>query len=126
MTKTPHVLVVDDDPVMRKLIQDMLVVNGFAVTLAKNGLKALVALESIVPDVILCDLSMPELDGLSFVDAIKSHETTAAIPVVILTHSRTSEDIIRGINLGARFYVTKPFQVDELIDKLNRAIESRK
>jgi two-component system NarL family response regulator len=126
MAKTPHVLVIEDDPVMQSLLRDLLVVNKFAVTLAADGLKALVMLESFTPDVILCDLYLPELDGMSFLKAIKELPKTAVIPVVILTQSKDAHDRVRGINVGARSYITKPFDVDDLVAQLREALKPEK
>jgi CheY-like chemotaxis protein len=118
----PHVLVVEDEAATRRLLQKELSANGFTVTLADDGLAALVTLETLKPDVILCDLQMPNLDGIAFTQAIKANERTRGIPVVFLTANADPRKMIESINVGARFYVTKPFQMKELLWKLRRVV----
>jgi CheY-like chemotaxis protein len=116
-----HVLVVEDEASTRRLLETELAASGFLVTLAVDGLDALVKLETVRPDVILCDLAMPNLDGVAFTRAIKANEATRQIPVVFLTANSDPRTMIESINVGARFYVTKPFQMKELLAKLHRA-----
>lgn len=119
---SPHVLVLEDDDSMQELLRMQLRANGFEVTVAENGLDGLVKLESILPDVILCDLNMPKLDGFGFVEAIKAHERTRQIPVVFLTASSDETSFNRALKVGARYYITKPFDVSELVWKLRRLL----
>jgi len=118
----PHILVLEDDVATQRLLQKELTAAGFKVTVASDGLDGLMRLEAIVPDLILCDVNMPVLDGLAFTKALKSNERTRQIPVIFLTANSDSRVMIEGINIGARFYVTKPFVMKELIWKIRRAL----
>ncbi len=122
MGKNARVLVVEDDPGTQTLLRKQLEASGFAVTVAKNGLDGLMKLEQGAPDVIVCDMNMPELDGIGFVRAIKSMNDTRKIPVIFLTASADPRHMVDGINVGARFYLTKPFDMNELIGKINRVL----
>ena len=122
MSKGARVLVVEDDPGTQSLLRKQLESTGFVVTVAKNGLDGLMKLEQSAPDVIVCDMNMPELDGIGFVRAIKSMNETRKIPVIFLTASNDPRHMVDGINVGARFYLTKPFEMDELIGKINRVL----
>jgi CheY-like chemotaxis protein len=123
MSKGARVLVVEDDPGTQSLLRKQLESSGFVVTVAKNGLEGLMKLEQGAPDVIVCDMNMPELDGIGFVRAIKSMNETRKIPVIFLTASNDPRHMVDGINVGARFYLTKPFDMNELIGKINRVLQ---
>ena len=122
MSHAARVLVVEDDPGTQSLLQKQLESTGFRVTIAGNGLQGLMQLEQAVPDVIICDMNMPELDGVGFVRAIKAKNETRKIPVIFLTASNDPRHMVDGINVGARFYLTKPFEMDELIAKIKRVL----
>src|SRR4051812_16660455 len=113
-----HVLVIDDDPEMRTLLQKQLASAGHDVTIAHHGLDALLRLENLHPDVILCDVMMPELTGFEFAEAIKRLEATNRVPIIFLTANADAGSMIKGINLGARYYVTKPFDMRDLLGKI--------
>jgi len=122
MSQSARVLVVEDDPGTQSLLRKQLESSGFAVTVAKNGLDGLMKLEAGAPDVIVCDMNMPELDGIGFVRAIKAMNETRKIPVIFLTASNDPRHMVDGINVGARFYLTKPFELNELIWKISRVL----
>lgn len=117
-----HILVLEDEPAVQMLLRKQLGSHGFQVTIAGDGLDGLMKLESIKPDLIICDLMMPNLDGMGFVKAIKGHNQTQKIPVIFLTAKTDPRSMIDGINVGARFYVTKPFQIDDLLAKVQKAL----
>lgn len=121
-----HILVIDDDPEMRTLIKKHLVAGGYEVTTATQGLDALVQLEKLKPDLILCDVSMPELDGFEFVAAIKKLDETRRVPIIFITANSDPTSMIKGINLGARYYVTKPFEIDDILNKIKRVLSQKK
>ena len=119
------ILVLEDEPAVQTLINKQLTAHGFVVTVAGDGLDGLMKLESLKPDLIICDVMMPNLDGMGFVKAIKGHNKTQRIPVIFLTAKTDPRSMIDGINVGARFYVTKPFQIDDLLTKVNKALAGR-
>src|SRR4051812_6034204 len=98
-----HILVVEDDSATLRLLEKELTVGGHRVTLANDGLDGLMQLELGTPDVIICDIAMPKLDGLAFTQAIKANPATRSIPVVLLTADPDPKKMIEGINVGARF-----------------------
>jgi DNA-binding response OmpR family regulator len=120
-----HILVLEDEPAVQTLLRKQLAAHGFQVTVAGDGLDGLMKLESMAPDLIICDVMMPNLDGMGFVKAIKGHNDTQKIPVIFLTAKTDPRSMIDGINVGARFYVTKPFQIDELLAKVQKALSGR-
>lgn len=122
MSKSARVLVVEDDAETQVLLRKQLSSEGFAVSIAKNGLDGLVQLEQSMPDVIVCDMNMPELDGVGFVRAIKAKNETRKIPVIFLTASHDPRHMVDGINVGARYYLTKPYELDELVAKIKRVL----
>lgn len=117
------ILVIEDDPSVQTLVRKALGMYGFAVTVADDGLDGLMKLESMKPDLIIADMMMPRLDGMTFVKAIKGHRETKQIPVIFLTAKSDPKSMIEGINVGARFYVTKPFQIDDLVSKVQKALK---
>jgi DNA-binding response OmpR family regulator len=117
-----RVLVVEDDAGTQTLLRKQLTAKGFDVRIAANGLDGLMQLEKATPDIIICDVNMPELDGMGFVRAIKAKIETRKIPVIFLTASNDPRHMVDGINVGARFYLTKPFELNELLWKINRVL----
>jgi len=122
MSQPARVLVVEDDAGTQRLLSKQLTAKGFEVTIATNGFDGLMQLEMSKPDVIICDVNMPELDGIGFVRAIKAKIETRKIPVIFLTASNDPRHMVDGINVGARFYLTKPFEINELLWKINRVL----
>ena len=116
------ILVIEDDPSVRTLLDKALRAKGYAVVTCDDGLEGLTMLERTRPDLIIVDIMMPRLDGMTFVRAIKGHEATKPIPVVFLTSNNDPRTMIQGINLGAKHYITKPFQLDELLGKVAKAL----
>jgi DNA-binding response OmpR family regulator len=119
------VLALDDDPGMQNLLLKQLMANGLEVVVVRDGMEGLMRLESFTPDVIVCDIAMPGLNGLDFVKVIKGADETRSIPVIFLTSNNDPDSMIQGINLGARYYVTKPFKVDQLVNKIRHVVAKR-
>ena len=117
------ILVLEDEGAIQKLLERALRAQGFRVEVAKDGLEGLVKIERVKPDLVIADIMMPRLDGLTFARAIKTHDQTKAIPIIFLTARGDPRSMIEGINVGARFYVTKPFQIDDLVSKVQKALK---
>jgi len=118
----PRILVVEDEPELLRMIARMLATIG-EVTQAEDGQDAYEKLtDGPVPDVVVTDLMMPRMDGLSLSKRMKHHPKLSRVPVVMLTAKSTPKDVVAGINAGARHYVTKPFKHDELLDKVKKAL----
>lgn len=110
-----RVLVADDDPNLRELLVMNLVAEGFEVQAHTNGHDACVHAAAFEPDLIVLDVMMPERDGLSALGILKADRHTQNIPVVLLTARATDAEVWEGWEAGADYYITKPFDVDELL-----------
>ena len=118
-------LVIDDETTVLQMVSRLLESKGFIVTTAHDGLDGLRAIEVERPDLIIADIVMPTLDGLTFVKALKRRSETRSIPVIFLTGKSDPLSMIEGINVGAKFYVTKPFQTEDLMSKVGKVLSER-
>jgi diguanylate cyclase len=109
------ILIAEDDPAIRHNVRRLLQAEGFEVLLADNGAEALVLAREQLPELVLSDVSMPQLDGLQLLAALRADPLTAELPFVFLTARADRADIREGMNLGANDYLTKPFQREELL-----------
>ena len=116
------ILVVQDDETERTALEAALRKVGFDVDTASDGLKALTLIEKRCPDLILTDVVLPNLDGMRLLKAIKGRKETMGIPVVMLTAKSDTSSMVEGISSGARFYVLKPYDMNDLVRKLKRAL----
>jgi two-component system KDP operon response regulator KdpE len=115
----PVVLVVDDEPRMIRFIRMNLELERYRVIEAANGLEALEQVRDQLPDLVLLDVMMPELDGFETLQLLREIST---VPVIILTAKRDEDDIVRGLELGADDYITKPFSPRELTSRVNAVL----
>ncbi len=119
------ILVIEDDRVIRENILKLLKAEGFDVTGAENGALGLNAAVSTLPDVILCDVMMPELDGYGVLVALRSHPVTATVPFVFLTGKADRSEVRQGMELGADDYLTKPFTKAELVGAISSRLKKQ-
>jgi DNA-binding response OmpR family regulator len=119
-----RVLVVDDDDVIRQLICLNLELEGFEVYQAADGLDALDKVREVDPAVVTLDIMMPKLDGWDAAARLRSDPTTAHVRVVLLSARAQEADLKRGSRLGVDFYLTKPFDPDELVAVVRRLAET--
>jgi DNA-binding response OmpR family regulator len=119
---SPKVLVVDDDPVIVRLLEVNFEMEGFTVVSAIDGIDGVAKARTEQPDVIVSDVMMPKLNGLELCAVLKSDEVTRAIPVVLLSAKAQVTDIRAGLDAGADDYVTKPFEPLDLIDRVNKLL----
>jgi len=117
-----HVLVVDDDPPVRRMLERTLAAEGHAVTTAADGGAALAAVEREAPDLVILDVAMPGIDGLAVTQRLRGKGMTA--PILLLTARDAVSDRVEGLDAGADDYLTKPFAVEELIARV-RALTRR-
>ena len=122
----PKVLVVDDDPVIVRLLEVNFEMEGFEVVSAVDGADGVEKARSEQPDVVVSDVMMPKLNGLELCEALKADAATSNIPVVLLSAKAQVTDIRAGLDAGADDYVTKPFEPLELVDRVNRLLETAK
>lgn len=113
-----NILVVDDTPANLRLLVDILTQNGYKVRPAPNGKLALSAAQNLPPDLILLDIIMPDMDGYEVCSQLKSHERTQDIPVIFLSAINDVLDKIKAFSVGGVDYITKPFQVEEVLARI--------
>ncbi|WP_243472715.1 MULTISPECIES: response regulator [Winogradskyella] len=118
MTK---ILLIEDDTVLRENTAELLELSNFEVITAPNGELGLKAININTPDIIVCDIMMPKLDGYGVLNEVTKNSKTKHIPFIFLSAKTEHQDVRKGMNLGADDYITKPFTEDELIS----AIKSR-
>ncbi len=116
---SPSVLVVDDEPRIVDLIRMTLEREGYEVYEAEDGFKALSKAREVIPDIVLLDVMMPDMDGF---EVLKELRQTSSVPVIILTVKGTEADKVRGLELGADDYVTKPFGHRELVSRIKAVL----
>ncbi|TAF38245.1 MAG: EAL domain-containing protein [Oscillatoriales cyanobacterium] len=119
------ILVIEDDRVIRENILKLLKAEGYDVTGAENGAMGLNAAVSNLPDVILCDVMMPQLDGYGVLEALRSHPVTATVPFVFLTGKADRSEVRQGMELGADDYLTKPFTKAELVGAVSSRLKKQ-
>ncbi|MDF1676776.1 MAG: response regulator [Vicingaceae bacterium] len=115
------ILLIEDDQVMRENIAELITLTGYEVEVAENGMIGIEKTTSFKPDLIICDIMMPELDGYGVLYILSQKPETASIPFIFLTAKSEKDDLRKGMELGADDYLFKPFDSTELI----RAIKSR-
>ncbi len=123
---TSRVLIVDDTGYNLKVLFDLLSQESYEVLVAQSGKKALEILSVTEPDLILLDVMMPEMNGFEVLKKIKITSVWRDIPVIFLTAKTNHESLVEGFQLGAVDYITKPFQSDELIARVNTHCSLRK
>jgi DNA-binding response OmpR family regulator/cellulose synthase/poly-beta-1,6-N-acetylglucosamine synthase-like glycosyltransferase len=117
------ILVVDDDELIRTIVSRTLGEAGYHVTLAEDGRQGLDRLEEAVPDLIVSDVMMPEVGGLEMLAAVRANPLTRPIPIILLTSMGATDDVVRGLALGADDYLRKPFAPEELLARVNAKID---
>jgi PleD family two-component response regulator len=112
--ETRSILLIDDDPLVRRIVIKTLTAAGYQVTEASSGVEGLAFAKREPPDLILLDLMMPGMDGFEVCKQLRQNSPTANIPVLMLTALDQTEAKVRGLQTGADDYITKPFNLDEL------------
>ena len=120
-TSTPmeKILLVDDNPINLQVLMETLQERGSRLLIAKDGKAALAIARKTMPDLILLDIMMPEMDGFEVCQQLKEDNDTAGIPVIFLSAMDRTEDKINGLKLGAVDYITKPFQPGEVLARVD-------
>ena len=114
----PVVLVVEDNEILKQGIQLLLEADGFSVITAGNGLEALEQMQQTCPDLILSDISMPEMDGYAFFDEVRANPEWVAIPFIFLTARGNRDEVFEGKKLGVEDYLVKPINRQELVSSV--------
>jgi signal transduction histidine kinase len=122
---TADILVVDDTPDNIRFLSSMLTESGYSVRPAISGKIALRAAQSITPDLILLDINMPEMDGYQVCQILKSDPTTQMVPVIFLSALSDVKDKVKAFQMGGSDYISKPFQMDEVLARISNQLTIR-
>lgn len=122
---TKDILIVEDDAAILEILVELLKFKGYSVRTAVNGVEGLVAIEKKIPDLLLLDVMMPEMNGFEVLKQLRSEHRTELLPVIILTAKVDLESQIKGLSLGADDYVLKPFEFDVLDLKIKNLISKQ-
>lgn len=113
---TKNILVVEDDTGLQKYLKELLLDNGYSAQIASDGIQALNSIQKLQPDLMILDLTLPNMSGEAVMMEVRKNYTD--LKVIILTAKDEVSDIISGLNLGADDYITKPFIADELLARI--------
>lgn len=120
ISEQKSILVVDDDPAIRKILSQSFEMEGFVTYQASNGEEALEAIDSAIPDLVILDVMMPKMNGFEVLKSVRSSPRTEDLPVVMLTARSSQEDVWEGWREGVDYYMTKPFDIEELLRFVER------
>lgn len=115
------ILVVEDEGNIRNFVKTMLETNGFQVLLAENGRSGKMMCLSHIPDLVILDLGLPDIDGTDFIREIR---TSSSLPIIVLSARTNESDKVSALDLGANDYVTKPFGTEELLARVRVALRN--
>jgi CheY-like chemotaxis protein len=121
----PTIVVADDDRTTIMMVQSILRTWKINCVVAHNGKDAIEQTKRIKPDALLLDVSMPDMDGFQVLAALRADPATRATPIVMLTAAQSESEIVRGFDLGADDYITKPFRAHEMLARLKRLVRNR-
>lgn len=122
MADPMQILVVDGDAGNCRRVHGCLDDSNVEIQSCGDGIDALVRIDSLRPNLIVMEMDLPRLDGVALAKAIKAHEDTRDIPLIFLTDRSDPRSMIEGINVGAKYYITKPYEDEELVAKVRKAI----
>jgi DNA-binding response OmpR family regulator len=120
--KTPHVLIVDDEPNIVMSLEFLMRKNGFQVGIARNGTEALAAIDHTPFDLVLLDVMMPDVDGLHVCRQLRQRPDRAHAKVIFLSAKSRETDMQQGYEAGADLYIPKPFSTRQLMDKVRELL----
>ncbi|MEM9540937.1 MAG: response regulator [Cyanobacteria bacterium P01_E01_bin.42] len=119
------ILIVEDEYSILKTTEEILRLQGYRVIVADNGESGLRLAQEKIPDLILCDIMMPQLNGYEVLQALQADRATQMIPIIFLTAKADRPDIRRGMELGADDYLTKPFDIQELLGAVTSRLKRK-
>jgi len=120
------ILIVDDEPDLVQTLQDRLEMNGYSITTAGNGKEGLEKAVQEKPDIVLLDVIMPIMDGLEMLEALRKNPQSKDCAVIMVTARSQRQDIVRAKTCGIEDYIVKPFNLGELIEKIENVLEHNK
>jgi two-component system chemotaxis response regulator CheY len=116
------ILIIDDSAVFRKVVSMNLKHAGYEVVEAVDGMDALSKLPTVKPNLIVCDVNMPNMDGLTFVSKVRADENNRFIPIIMLTTESQEEKKKKGMEAGAKAWLVKPFAPEQLLSAISKLI----
>ena len=120
--QSPLILIAEDDAKTLRLVGEVVQRAGYRAALAKHGVGAVKLLKKARPDLIILDLRMPRMDGFQLLELLKKYETSASIPVVVLTGSNSPMDIDRALQIGITDYLVKPISPRKLLSRIQKLL----
>lgn len=122
--ETQRILVVEDHEPLLNAVRDILEMEGYIVLTATDGMKALQMMKDACPDMIISDILMPVMDGFAFFDKVSTSSEWASIPFIFLTTEAGKKQVQKGMALGAKAYITKPFDPQALLGVVHAHLSS--
>jgi len=123
MSMAKKILIIDDEPDMLEILRFRLEKNGYKIVTASSGEEGLVKAEKIKPDLILLDILLPGISGLEVVKKLKANKLTKKIPVIMVTALISQDAMAKGLEHGAQYFISKPFDPADLLGEIKNAIK---
>ncbi|MEM9951634.1 MAG: response regulator [Chloroflexota bacterium] len=123
-TEQKRILVIDDDAMSREVMEAFLSSENYIVSLASNGTDGIASAEALLPDAIILDVRMPDMSGYDVCLHLKAQASTELIPIMIVTGFDDRRDFERGKEVGADEFLTRPFDGDDLLERVNKMVNS--
>ncbi|QXE93028.1 hybrid sensor histidine kinase/response regulator [Geomonas subterranea] len=121
-----HILIVDDSPTQAKLLEQMLAEQGYRVLCARNGSDALETIRSARPDLVISDILMPEMDGFELCRRVRQMPEAGQLPIILLTHLNDPADVLHSLEVGADYFVSKPYSRKLLLSRIRAVLEGER
>lgn len=121
-----HILLIDDDDGVLDATAELLELEGFKITKAVDGKEGLQKMESHIPDLVLCDILMPKMDGLQLLQEMGKRPKLNRIPFIFFSAKSENVDIKNGLDMGADDYLTKPFELEDLLRSIHKSLQKKK
>jgi DNA-binding response OmpR family regulator len=118
MNMMKKIVIIEDEEAVRDNLQELLILEGFDVQSVDNGKAGVQVIQECLPDLVICDVMMPLLDGYGVLTILRQQPNTASIPFIFLTAKATRDDFRQGMGMGADDYITKPFTTDEVLNAI--------
>ncbi len=116
------IALIEDNQDIRENLEELLEMHDYRVVVAENGSIGIDVIEKEMPDVVLCDVAMPQMDGYEVLEFIRTHPKTKNIPFIFITASAEQNDILMGKMAGANDYLAKPFSTSQLIESIKKCL----
>ena len=122
----PQILIIDDDPAIVELVAINLAMAGYCVSKAADGIKGQALAIQLMPDLIILDVMLPKVDGFTVCQRLRQDNRTTDIPILMLTALEQTQDKVKGFNSGADRYLTKPFEVEEMLARVRGLLRRKR